>query len=102
MSVVDKELLPDRFELSQNYPNPFNPTTHIQFKVAEQADVRLVVYDLTGRLVHTLVHDNKQPGTYHVEWNARDNLGRMLPTGIYFYVLEAGDFRATKKMLILK
>ncbi|MFB0515696.1 MAG: T9SS type A sorting domain-containing protein, partial [Candidatus Neomarinimicrobiota bacterium] len=102
LKIIDTEQLPETFELSQNYPNPFNPTTQIHFKIAKATDVRLVVYDLTGRLVTTLVHDMKQPGSYRVQWNGRDNLGRLLPSGVYFYLLEAGDYRATKKMLLLK
>ncbi|MFC1481739.1 T9SS type A sorting domain-containing protein, partial [Candidatus Neomarinimicrobiota bacterium] len=102
LELIANEALPEKFELSQNYPNPFNPTTQIRFNVATTAPVRLAVYDLTGRLVTTLVHDVKQPGAYRIEWNGRDRLGRSLSSGVYFYVLEAGDFRATKKMLLLK
>ena len=102
LEVVADEQLPESFELSQNYPNPFNPITEIKFRVAEVARVRLTVYDLTGRLVTTLVHDMKQPGSYRVQWSGRDRVGRTLASGVYFYTLEAGDFRDTKKMLLLK
>ncbi|UCH62517.1 MAG: T9SS type A sorting domain-containing protein [Fidelibacterota bacterium] len=96
------QLYPENFGLSQNYPNPFNPTTEIQFKVSRTAPIRLKVYDLSGSLIHTLVNESKQPGTYSVKWNGRDIHGGLLPSGIYFYSMEAGNYRETRKMLLMK
>lgn len=89
--------IPDIFELKQNYPNPFNPTTGIQYLIGSQQYVTLKVFDLLGREVATLVNEEKQPGTYDVEFNASE-----LPSGIFFYRLTAGNFTDTKKMIIMK
>ncbi|MFB0517595.1 MAG: FlgD immunoglobulin-like domain containing protein [Candidatus Neomarinimicrobiota bacterium] len=102
ISVKGAELQPQNFELSQNYPNPFNPATEIQYKVSEAASVRLTIHDLTGRLVNTLINETKQPGTYQVQWNGRDSQGQRMPSGVYFYSLDTGSYRAIKKMLLIK
>ncbi|UCD36913.1 MAG: T9SS type A sorting domain-containing protein [Fidelibacterota bacterium] len=101
-SVEDERLYPEQFELSQNYPNPFNPTTEIQFTLREAAPVRLDIYDLTGRLVNTLIDEKKQPGTYHVVWEGQDLHGNQLHSGVYFYSLVTDNHKATRKMLLLK
>jgi len=90
------------FQLSQNYPNPFNPTTKIKFslpliKGAGGMDTKLIIFDLLGSEVATLVNEGLQPGTYEVEWNATN-----FASGIYFYRLETGDFTQIKKMVLLK
>ncbi len=94
--------LPKVFDLSQNYPNPFNPSTTIQFKVPDAVDVRLRVYDVGGRLVRTLVDEQKKPNVYKVVWDGHDNNGSRVASGVYFYKLEAGAFVKTRKMVILK
>ncbi|UCH11486.1 MAG: T9SS type A sorting domain-containing protein [Fidelibacterota bacterium] len=101
-SVEGADLPPRYFELGQNYPNPFNPATEIRYEVSEAAAVRLAIYDLTGRLVHTLVNEMKQPGTYHVQWDGRNANGNLLHSGVYFYSLQTGRSSITKKMLFLK
>lgn len=88
---------PDKFTLSQNYPNPFNPTTDIKFSVSKASLVKLLIFDIIGREVETLVNDNLNPGTYKVSWNA----GRFA-SGMYFFRLQAGSFVETKKMILLK
>jgi hypothetical protein len=85
------------FSLSQNYPNPFNPSTSIEYRVGNRRYVTLKVYDVLGREVATLVNEEKQPGVYEVEFDASQ-----LSSGIYFYTLEAGEFRDTKKLILLK
>ena len=85
------------FELFQNYPNPFNPVTSIKYVVSSRQFVTLKVYDVLGNEIATLVNEEKQPGTYEVEF---DGMG--LPTGIYFYQLNAGSFVETKKLVLLK
>jgi len=102
VSVEQEAQLPEHFELNQNYPNPFNPTTDIQFSIREAALVRLDIYDLTGRLVNTLINERKQPGTYHAAWDGRDMHGNRLHSGVYFYTLRADNTKATRKMLLLK
>ncbi|MDG5768118.1 endo-1,4-beta-xylanase [Balneolales bacterium ANBcel1] len=95
---VSGDATPVRFELSQNYPNPFNPTTQIRYEVAEQADVSLQVYDITGRLVQTLVNNTAQaPGQYSVTFD-----GSNLASGVYLYRLQAGSFSDVRRMMLVK
>ena len=89
--------VPDNYSLSQNYPNPFNPTTMIRFSVKNEGNVSLKVYNLIGQLVATLVNENKPAGTYEYNFDASK-----LSSGIYFYTIKAGDFTATKKMILMK
>jgi len=83
--------------LVQNYPNPFNPTTVINFKLPEQSDVELKIYDILGNEVATLINESKPAGSYEVEWNASN-----FPSGVYIYSLRAGTNIQIKKMLLLK
>jgi hypothetical protein len=87
----------DEYALSQNYPNPFNPSTVIRYSLISTGHITLKVYDLLGREVATLVDGMKQPGTHSVEWDAS-----AVPGGVYFYRMQAGDFKSTKKLLLLK
>ena len=89
--------LPDQFVLYQNYPNPFNPTTTIVYDVPKRSMVTLVMYDVLGRRVETLVNGEKQPGHYEVTFDAF-----RLPSGVYIYRLQAGNYGDTKKLLYLK
>ncbi len=97
--------LPKAFSLSQNYPNPFNPSTTIRFDVPEghaSVPVDISIYDLRGRLIRTLVDEEKPPGTYQVHWNGRDDMGTKVPSGVYLYRITAGDFISTRKMVMMK
>ena len=97
-SVADDEhVVPDRFELGQNYPNPFNPTTNFEFRIANRELVTLKVFDVLGREISTLVNEMRRAGVYKVHWDAS-----LLPSGVYFYRLEAGAFVETKKMVLMK
>ena len=105
----EKNVLPQEFSLSQNYPNPFNPSTTIRFSVpsvgaehVQPLHVLLKVYDLLGKEVATLVNEEKAPGNYQVQFNAETLHGASLPSGVYFYTLLAGNYVATKKMILLK
>ncbi len=89
--------LPKSFELSQNYPNPFNPSTRIQYQVSSISYVSLVVYDILGNEVATLVNEEKAPGFYEVEFAAAN-----FASGIYIYRLQSSEFSDTKKMILLK
>ncbi len=95
--VEDNAKLPEVFSLSQNYPNPFNPTTVIKYSLPEVSNVKLKVYDMLGREIKTLVNKEQSAGVYTVEFNATN-----LSSGVYFYRVEAGNFIATKKLLLLK
>lgn len=90
-------LIPTRFSLEQNYPNPFNPSTTIKFGLPKGEFVEIVLYDVIGRKVATLLSEPKQPGTYEIKFDAQN-----LATGVYFYKITAGDFTAVKKMLLIK
>jgi len=89
--------LPDGYVLEQNYPNPFNPNTTIEYSVPERTDVKLTVVNLVGEEVKVLVSQTMDAGNYKVEFNASN-----LPSGIYFYRLQSGDFIASRKMILLK
>lgn len=89
--------LPGTFFLSQNYPNPFNPQTTIEYSLPEQAWVRLEIYNSLGQRVTVLVDRIQQPGNYTIEWRG-DNRA----SGVYFYRITAGEYRKTRKMVLLK
>jgi hypothetical protein len=96
-SVKQTSNLPQAFSLAQNYPNPFNPSTTIDFSLGKTSNVRLTVYNILGQKLATLVDNQMNAGAYSVQFDARN-----FASGVYFYRLEAGDFRANKKMLLLK
>lgn len=96
-------LQPDEFILLPNYPNPFNPETQIRYNLPEKANVRIRIYDQLGRLVRTLVQNSPQPAGYHrITWNAKDEAGRAVSSGLYLYRVEANGRAITGKMLLLK
>jgi hypothetical protein len=90
-------IIPREFTLSQNYPNPFNPTTKIMFALPKSSFTKLVIYDILGMEMATIVNNQLNAGTYEAEWNASK-----YPSGVYFYRLEAGSFVSTKKMILIK
>jgi parallel beta-helix repeat protein len=94
---TEKELLPTEYVLYQNYPNPFNPTTTIKYALPESGSVELIVYDILGRKVKTLVNENQQAGRYEISFDATG-----LASGVYIYQLMTEDFVSTKKMILLK
>jgi hypothetical protein len=94
--------VPTEFALGQNYPNPFNPSTEITFAVPKQTNVKVVVYNLSGAEIATLVNQSMSPGNYRAVWNGRSDDGRTVASGVYFYHLQAEGFAATKKMTLLK
>ena len=97
VSVDDEILQSLTFSLSQNYPNPFNPLTSIHYAIGKRQFVTLKVYDILGNEIATLVNDEKSAGKYEVEFNASN-----IPSGVYFYRLQAGSFIQTNKMILLK
>ena len=100
--AVDDTNIPTGFELNQNYPNPFNPSTQIPFTLNEAGIVSLKVFDLAGREVTTLVNEIKAAGMHQAMWNGKDALGNAMPSGMYFYRIEANGKVQTKKMQLLK
>ena len=93
----DTDALPDIFLLEQNYPNPFNPTTTIKYSIPEMSKVSLILFNLLGEEIITLVNDEKPSGNYKVNFNAAN-----LSSGVYFYRIQAGSFVETRKMILLK
>jgi hypothetical protein len=94
--------VPAEFNLSQNYPNPFNPSTIINYSVPQKTTVKLVVYDILGKEVRTLVNSERDAGTYNIKWNGLNNNGQPVSTGIYIYRIQAGDFVQERKMILMK
>ena len=100
-------LIPEETALLHNYPNPFNPETWIPYQLAEPAEVTLTIYDINGQLVRRLVVGHQAAGMYRnrsraAYWDGRNHLGESVASGLYFYTLTAGEFSATRRMLILK
>jgi hypothetical protein len=90
------------FTLSQNYPNPFNPVTAIHYDLPEDALVNITIYDMMGRIVKTMVNAQQNAGYKSVIWDATNNAGQPVSAGLYLYTIQAGAFRQTKKMVMLK
>jgi len=102
-STGDTEhIAPPEIDLSQNYPNPLNPITTISYALEIGNFVEILIYNIQGELVTTLVSDYKQPGRYDVTWDGKNNRGSKLPSGVYFYTLKIGDVTSSKKMVLLK
>lgn len=99
---VDNGVVPSVFSLEQNYPNPFNPVTNMTYNIPKAADVSLTVYSLTGEKIATLVNGNRPAGSYTVTWDGTNNSGAKVSSGIYIYTINAGDYTATKKMVLVK
>jgi len=93
---------PLTFELAQNYPNPFNPTTTIKYSLPKAETVTLTIYNMLGQKVKELVNLKQQAGNYSIVWDATDRNGVTVPTGVYFYRIEAGSFVKVHKMILLK
>ena len=89
--------IPTSFSLGQSYPNPFNPQTTITFSVPSAGDVRIDVFDILGRQITTLVDEVVSPGTFQATFDAGD-----LPSGTYFYRMQAGDFKEVRSMILVK
>jgi len=97
-SIVEVEMnMPIKYSLSQNYPNPFNPETTINYSIPKASDVKIVIYDVMGKEVATLIDEKQEAGNYSVKYNARN-----LTSGVYFYKIETSDFRDVKKMVLIK
>jgi len=102
LSALAEKLIPEVFALRQNYPNPFNPTTQIRYDLPEDALVAINIYDIMGRSIRSLVNSKQTAGYRSIQWNATNNLGEPVSAGMYIYMIQAGEFRQTKKMVLLK
>ncbi|NIR50679.1 choice-of-anchor B family protein [candidate division KSB1 bacterium] len=90
------------FALLGNYPNPFNPETTISYQLAEQSPVKITIYNQIGKIVRTLLNASQTAGLHRIKWDGKDDAGRAMSSGIYFYQVTAGEFKDTKRMLLLK
>lgn len=102
ITAENSEVIPAEYSMSQNYPNPFNPATNIKFEIpsnvkGEMSNVKLIVYDLTGRTVATLVNESLSAGRYEVAFN-----GAAFSSGMYFYKITAGSYSVVRKMILIK
>lgn len=84
--------IPKAYELFSNYPNPFNPATKIRFSIPRSTYTKLTIFNVTGKAVAVLVNENVSPGKYEVDWDASQSA-----SGVYYYMLEADGFKATKR-----
>ena len=100
--MVNVVAVPFEYALHQNYPNPFNPVTRINFDLPEARHVQLFIYDILGREVTSLVNEVQEPGYRTITWHCTDAFGRNVGAGMYFYSIQAGDFRQVRKMVLLK
>ena len=99
---VRQAVLPQFYTLGQNFPNPFNPATTIQYSLPEAGPVSLKVYDMAGQVVRHLVDQPQVAGSYQVVWDGLDASGAPTANGVYIYELKAGEYRALRKMLLIK
>ena len=98
----DTEIIPITYLLHQNYPNPFNPITSLRYDLPEDGIVNITVYDIMGRIVKTLVNNSQTAGYKSIQWNATNDRNEVVSAGLYLYTIQAGEFRQTKKMVLLK
>ncbi len=96
------QIIPTTYDVSQNYPNPFNPTTTIKYQLPEASKVKLVIYNVLGQKVRTLVNKRMQPGYYQVVWDGRNDQGVQVSSGIYIYRFESDGLTRTMKMILMK
>ena len=94
--------VPRSYALHNNFPNPFNPETQIRFEIGKQENVQLVIYDLLGRKVRTLVNENYSPGMYVIRWDAMNDNRNPVSSGAYIYRIKAGEFIDHKKMILMR
>ena len=103
-SIIEDEFgeNPTKFNLQNSFPNPFNPVTTLRYDLPEDALVNITIYDMVGRVVKTLMNDQQTAGYKSIQWNATNDAGSPVSAGIYLYMIQAGEFRQTRKMVLLK
>ncbi len=98
----DENTYPNRFSLNQNYPNPFNPITNIQYFLPKNEHVKIDIYDLMGHKIKTLINIQQTAGRKIIQWNGTNDNREVVPSGVYFYSISAGNFYQSHKMILLK
>ena len=99
---ITTRALPEHFELYDCFPNPFNPITTLRYELPEEAMVTITVYDMIGRKVNNLVSSQQTAGYKSIQWNATNDAGQPVSAGLYLYTIQTGEFRQTRKMVLLK
>lgn len=102
VSITPEHTVPDEYSLAQNYPNPFNPTTVIKFGLPEDARVQVFIYNLNGYFIRELTNDNFNAGYHILNWDATDNSGSQVSSGIYIYTIVTENYKMTKKMVLIR
>ena len=99
---ITEPALPITYNLYNPYPNPFNPVTTLRYDLPTDTDVNITIYDMMGRIIRTLVSNQQSAGYKSIQWNATNNAGAPVSAGLYLSMIQAGDFRQTRKMVLLK
>ena len=102
IEITAPDNLPREFALLQNFPNPSNPGTSIPYQLASASSVTISIYDTRGRLMRTIESGKQNEGLHVTYWDGRDGSGKRVASGVYFYMLQVGRFKATRKMVIMK
>ena len=102
VDIINEELLPTKISLYQNYPNPFNPSTTIGHQLPKGADVKLEIYNTLGQKVRTLVNTRVEAGYHQVVWDSKDHSNREVSSGIYLYLIHAGNNNESRKMVLIR
>lgn len=100
--IEENKKITKKFHLYQNYPNPFNPFTKISYILPKVSKVKLEILDILGKLIRMLVNEKEEAGMYSVTWDAKDSNEHDMPSGVYIYRLQAGDFVHSRKMILLR
>jgi hypothetical protein len=100
--MMQSNAVPERYALAQNYPNPFNPATTIHYALAKAGHVEVVVYNMLGEVIATLVNSEQNAGYYDVTWNGQNDKHQTVASGIYLYRMRSGDFVDVQKMVFMK
>lgn len=100
--AIDNEMIPKQFKLYANYPNPFNPITSIKFDLPKATNVNMIIYDMLGKEVKTLVSGRKNAGSYSIAWDGRNNNGQLVTSGLYFCQFITPEYNRTQKMILMK
>ena len=102
VSAESGQFMPEVFSLHQNYPNPFNPLTTLRYDLPEDEYVSINIYDVMGRSIKSLMNAHQYAGYRSISWDATNDLGQPVSAGMYIYTIQAGEFRQTRKMVLLK
>ena len=102
LTLTEFSLSPEVYTLHQNYPNPFNPITTLRYDLPVDALVNITICDMMGTVVKTLINNQQTAGYRSTQWNATNNAGSPVSAGIYLYMIQSGEYRQTKKMVLLK